>query len=207
MAKKARVYDGTAWQELASAQTDLTAYSTTAQMDAAIAAIPAGGLTLINTTSFSAVATQNFPSVFSATYDSYHIVFNFRGSASAKAAFRFSAGASPITTATYASKTIYSGVNSTSILQTNAPAGTYLELGNITSSATFGTCAGSMTVSNVFAAVRSGISGVSMNASTSEIYLSTFGGQNTNTTSYDGFALTASTGTITGSASVYGYNK
>ena len=36
MAKKARVYDGTAWQELASAQTDLTAYSTTAQMNAAI---------------------------------------------------------------------------------------------------------------------------------------------------------------------------
>ncbi len=36
MAKKARVYDGTAWQELASAQTDLTAYSTTAQMNAAL---------------------------------------------------------------------------------------------------------------------------------------------------------------------------
>jgi hypothetical protein len=32
LAKKARVYDGTAWQELASAQTDLTAYSTTAQI-------------------------------------------------------------------------------------------------------------------------------------------------------------------------------
>ena len=38
LAKKARVYDGTAWQELASAQTDLTAYSTTAQMNTAIAA-------------------------------------------------------------------------------------------------------------------------------------------------------------------------
>ena len=36
MAKKARVYDGTAWQELASAQTDLTAYSTTAQMNTAL---------------------------------------------------------------------------------------------------------------------------------------------------------------------------
>ena len=38
MAKKSRVWDGTAWQELASAQTDLTAYSTTAQMNTAIAA-------------------------------------------------------------------------------------------------------------------------------------------------------------------------
>ena len=34
MAKKSRVWDGTAWQELASAQTDLTAYSTTAQTTA-----------------------------------------------------------------------------------------------------------------------------------------------------------------------------
>jgi hypothetical protein len=42
LAKKARVYDGTAWQELASAQTDLTAYSTTAQMNTAIAADSTG---------------------------------------------------------------------------------------------------------------------------------------------------------------------
>jgi hypothetical protein len=34
LAKKSRVWDGTAWQELASAQTDLTAYSTTAQTTA-----------------------------------------------------------------------------------------------------------------------------------------------------------------------------
>jgi hypothetical protein len=38
MAKKAKVWDGANWQELASAQTDLTAYSTTAQMDTVIGA-------------------------------------------------------------------------------------------------------------------------------------------------------------------------
>jgi hypothetical protein len=48
LAKKARVYDGTAWQELASAQTDLTAYSTTAQMNAAIVA-PGKVLQVVNT--------------------------------------------------------------------------------------------------------------------------------------------------------------
>jgi hypothetical protein len=37
LAKKARVYDGTAWQELASAQTDLTAYSTTAEISSTYA--------------------------------------------------------------------------------------------------------------------------------------------------------------------------
>ena len=48
MAKKARVYDGTAWQELASAQTDLTAYSTTAQISSTYATqldFPAGAWT------------------------------------------------------------------------------------------------------------------------------------------------------------------
>jgi hypothetical protein len=48
LAKKARVYDGTAWQELASAQTDLTAYSTTAQVSSTYATqanFPAGAWT------------------------------------------------------------------------------------------------------------------------------------------------------------------
>jgi len=55
LAKKARVYDGTAWQELASAQTDLTAYSTTAQMNTAIAAKT--GMTLLSTTTLSGAST------------------------------------------------------------------------------------------------------------------------------------------------------
>jgi hypothetical protein len=37
LAKKSRVWDGTAWQELASAQTDLTAYSTTAEISSTYA--------------------------------------------------------------------------------------------------------------------------------------------------------------------------
>lgn len=206
LGKKARVYDGTAWQELASAQTDLTAYSTTAQMNTAIAAVPKG-LTLINTTSFSAVASQNIANVFSATYDSYSIVFTFSGSTSAKAAFRVSSSGSPITTSTYAFKTILSGTNSDSVLQTRSPSTTYIEIGDITSAATSGYVGGSMTVSNPFTANRTGIAGVCNSATTGDVFLSVFGGVNTNNTSYDGFALTCSTGTITGSVSVYGYSK
>jgi len=53
LAKKARVYDGTAWQELASAQTDLTAYSTTAQVSSTYATqanFPAGAWTVYTPT-------------------------------------------------------------------------------------------------------------------------------------------------------------
>lgn len=58
MGKKARVYDGTAWQELASAQTDLTAYSTTAQMNAALVGSVKQVLSTTKTDTFSAsVAT------------------------------------------------------------------------------------------------------------------------------------------------------
>jgi hypothetical protein len=207
LAKKARVYDGTAWQELASAQTDLTAYSTTAQISSTYSPISTTGLVLLNTTSFSAVASQNIANVFSATYDSYSIVFTFSGSTSAKAAFRVSSSGSPITTSTYSFKTILSGTNSDSVLQTRNPSTTYIEIGDITSAATSGYVGGSMTVSNPFTANRTGIAGVCNSATTGDVFLSIFGGVNSNNTSYDGFALTCSTGTITGSVSVYGYKK
>jgi hypothetical protein len=92
LAKKARVYDGTAWQELASAQTDLTAYSTTAQMNAAIDA--ASGLTLIKTQTIgTAVASVTVTDAFSATYDSYKIVVS-GGVASTLTSIRTTLGAS-----------------------------------------------------------------------------------------------------------------
>jgi hypothetical protein len=176
-------------------------------IDATVFGLPSGSLIKINTTTFSAVATQNFPSVFSATYDSYLIVFTFSGSTSARGAFRVSSGASPITTSTYAYKNIYSGTNSTFIAQNNSASATYIEIGDMTSAATSGYVGGQMTVSNPFTANRTGIAGICNAATTGDVFLSIFGGVNTNNTSYDGFALTASTGTITGFATVYGYNK
>ena len=82
-----------------------------------------------------------------------------------------------------------------------------MELGDIASGATAGFIGGSMTVSNPFAAARTAISGIARAATSGDVFLSTFMGENTNNTSYDGFALTCSTGTITGSASVFGFNK
>lgn len=75
MAKKARVWTGTEFVELASAQTDLTAYSTTAQMNTAIAAAPSG-LTLISTITFSAAATINVNNVFTSAFANYFVILN-----------------------------------------------------------------------------------------------------------------------------------
>ena len=73
MAKKARVYDGTALQELASAQTDLTAYSTTAQMNTAITD-GVGLVPILTHTIGTAVSSVTVTDAFSATYDSYKII-------------------------------------------------------------------------------------------------------------------------------------
>jgi len=75
LAKKARVYDGTAWQELASAQTDLTAYSTTAQVSSTYSPISTTGLVLITSQTIgTAVSSVTVSNAFSATYDAYKIV-------------------------------------------------------------------------------------------------------------------------------------
>ncbi len=58
IAKKARVYDGTAWQELASAQTDLTAYSTTAQTTAGFRNAIINGDFRINQRAFTSTTTS-----------------------------------------------------------------------------------------------------------------------------------------------------
>jgi hypothetical protein len=54
LAKKSRVWDGTAWQELASAQTDLTAYSTTAQINSLLSGSIKQVLSTTKTDTFSA---------------------------------------------------------------------------------------------------------------------------------------------------------
>jgi hypothetical protein len=74
MAKKAKVWSGTEWVDLAAATTDLSAYSTTAQMNTAIAA--GDGLTLINTTTFSAQTSVAIDNVFSTTYQNYKVIIS-----------------------------------------------------------------------------------------------------------------------------------
>ena len=94
MAKKARVYDGTAWQELASAQTDLTAYSTTAQISSTYSPISTTGLVLITSqtigTAVSSVVVNN---AFSSNYDAYKIIIT-GGTASATNYLTLKLGAS-----------------------------------------------------------------------------------------------------------------
>ena len=105
MAKKSRVWDGTAWQELASAQTDLTAYSTTAQMNTAISA--ALGLTLINTVTLSGTSVI-VTNCFTSTYANYLIVSNCTNSLTTQNDMLFQLRAAGVTTTSgYTNSMIY----------------------------------------------------------------------------------------------------
>lgn len=197
MAKKARVWTGTEFVELASAQNDLTAYSTTAQMNTAITA--ASGLTLINTTTVSAVASQSFNNVFNATYDNYRLVVSVTGTTLAILQLRFRVGGVDTTSSSYYLGQIFVGAQaSLGLGGTNNSLGTGLAVGY--------TANGFMTGMVVDIQAPNLAQRTSTHGTTAGAYLALNGGILDNATVYDGFTLITG-GTITGTISLYGYNK
>ena len=203
MAKKARVYDGTAWQELASAQTDLTAYSTTAQMNTAITA--ASGLTLINTTSFSAVASQSINDVFSATYDNYVLIMDFSSSANVSINFRLRASGSDLSTTDYNYHTQTLATNSTTYSAIAGGAETSFKI--TTSDGTDSLKSVDVTLLRPFLTQQTSLIGTHNYSGISgapPYKGGTVHGSFSLTTSATGFTIFPVSGTITGKIRVYG---
>jgi hypothetical protein len=99
MAKQAKVWTGSAWADLASATTDLTPYSTTAQMNTAIDV--GSGLKLLNTTTFTNQTNIDITNVFSSTYDNYKLeilVYNTGSTIDANFTYQLISGSTPATT-------------------------------------------------------------------------------------------------------------
>ncbi len=202
MAKKARVYDGTAWQELASAQTDLTAYSTTAQMNTAITA--ASGLTLISTTSVTvAAAAISVNDCFSATYDNYFAIVELTPVSTGTLNFRFRNAGSDRTDSAYT-------YNSTAYNSAGTLAGNY-------GSGTSAVIMQSYTAINGNAVLQIQNPFLSkVKYLQNHYYTVNSAGSNTSGTSgaiyatansNDGFSIFSSAGNITGKITVYGYVK
>jgi hypothetical protein len=167
------------------------------------------GLTLINTTSFSGVAsTSSAASTFTATYDFYTIKINFTQNTTAGIPrFLFRASGSDITT-NYFFGGIARGSNATTI----ANDGSNIGFVNCSSS-TVATTAGvqnflTLNLSKPTVAGRKfGTSQISFYEATDFYsgFYTNFG--NSNATAADAFTFTTSAGTLTGSYSVYGWNK
>jgi hypothetical protein len=162
------------------------------------------GLVLLNTTSFSGVASQSVNDVFSATYDNYKILLNnFTGSTGTTVNMRLRVSGADASGTNYnrellsCSNTTVSAVRSTGLnsfeaisrMQGSTPIMTDIHLVN------------PFIASETTAKIQDTEGQVGTNIN---LLLATF--NHTLATSYTGFTL-LSGGNMTGSVSVYGYNK
>ena len=166
------------------------------------------GLVLLNTTSFSAVASQNIQSVFSSTYDNYKIILNLTAAASSAGSIlgRIITGTSTVDTGTnyYAAS---NGVNwSNGAVNQNRITQSSWIWGNVATADTgytkfnFDVLSPNLAQYAVFLGGQSGVSATVP-------YHSHGAHWHVSSAIVTGFQLFANTGTITGTVSVYGYNK
>jgi hypothetical protein len=177
------VYNGTGWVPVAPADT--------------------AGLVHINTTSFSAVASQSINDVFSATYDNYRIIMNQVGTGVGQLRFRYRVSGADNSVTNYRQQVVggdgasaFAGRDSG--LSFHLPGRTMN--GEQTSSI--------VDVINPFSSTLRAQQFTNYNdLTTGNIVLGLLASQLDVTTSYTGFTIFPENGTITGSVSVYAYAK
>ena len=160
------------------------------------------GMVLLNTTSFSAVASHSLAaSTFTSTYTNYRIVFDYiYGSANALLRLRYRKAGTDNTSSIYYSGvgfTNWSGVAGVSTSSAAATSSAILSLSTVT---------GSLTLDISQPLVRPLLTGMAMQAGPEDrgVYISAYiNGSDT----FDSLTLFPASGTITGSYSVYGLNK
>jgi hypothetical protein len=162
------------------------------------------GLIHINTTSFSAVASQSFNDVFTSAYKNYKIMTEIETTASAGfgLSFRLRASGSDNTTNNYHygstggrtnNANISFGVGSTNVFAT-------MQLNNNQANHL------SFDVLYPQTAKRTYLSGGVTGQDGTSFYGGVFAGYHNTTTAFDGFSIITGSGTITGEVRIYGYN-
>jgi hypothetical protein len=160
------------------------------------------GMVLLNTTSFSAVASQSVNDVFSATYENYLILLNVPTATIADSILmRLRVSGSDNSSSNYYWSLIYQNFSGATTPQGANSNGltTAFRVGYSSS-----TTRASIQLFSPFATSQTSFNADAGNHN-SDFALS--GGNTSVTTSYTGFTIIASSGTLTGTVSVYGYNK
>jgi hypothetical protein len=175
-------------------------------IDATVFALPSAGLTLINTTSFSGVASQSSDDVFSSTYDNYRIVLKYTQSTSNTTTMRFRTSGSSNTNATYSNAVYRYQSDNTVGGQAGDESQTVLTINGAAIANFVNTY--SIDVFSPNLAEYTNINMVGYLGQSASRVRAIFGsGHFANTTLFDGFQIISTTGNITGTYSVYGYNK
>jgi hypothetical protein len=164
----------------------------------------AQGLTLINTTSFSAVSSVSLPaSTFSATYKSYRIVMRASISTAGHMQIRLRTAGTDNTTSNYYSGYWYTNL-ATGATGTDAAGAA----SNIMSKMGYSNGANVINVFyDVYNPFESTVTGFSALQQRVDAVVASIGGFFQLTTSFDSATFIPSAGTITGNVSVYGYNE
>ena len=154
------------------------------------------GMVLLNTTSFSGVASQSINSVFSATYDDYKILINCVASTDTDISFRWRTSGTDNSNVSYQNR---NGEYVTAFQAYDNGLRGYANIGYCRDQ----TNLYQMEVANPFVAKRTNM--LFHNSMENAHILGAVLFENT--TSFDGFTFFPNAGTITGYVSVYGYNK
>jgi hypothetical protein len=163
------------------------------------------GLTLINTTSFSGVSSQAV-NPFSATYDAYKIVLTLTAaSGNPTMTFRIRNGATDKTAGEYYFGGFNSTIGTSAVGAYRATGATALTIGDMVSSGATRYLT-IMDIVNPFNTTKTKATYTGFYANASDFFGYGVAGLIDDSTSYDGYNIIASTGTITGKVVTYGYN-
>ena len=164
------------------------------------------GMVLLNTTSFSAVASQSISDVFSATYDNYRIILDVTSNVNTALSMRMRVAGSDNSTSNY--NVQYASVDNTTLSAGRIATGTSWNMNGGQGTAR---CFYGLTLLNPFATQFTGV--YMENSLRYDANLLAVGFQALGfaaTTSFTGFTLFPVGGaspTISGTLSVYGFNK
>jgi hypothetical protein len=160
----------------------------------------ATGLVLLNTTSFSGVSSQSFNDVFSATYQNYVVYLNMESTLTSDFQFRWRVSGADNTSSVYN----YQIAGLTSSNTSSNLTGATQNLFKFSSGFANNTTATTLNFFDPFTTNRSFFTSASIGVGGGLSITNTGAGQHTNSTSFTGFTLFASTGNITGTVRVYG---
>jgi hypothetical protein len=176
---KLEVYNGTNWVGVAPTTTQ--------------------GLTLINTTSFSGVASQNFTSIFSSSYTNYKILLTNLTGANQVIRGRFGTSGTPNSASSY----FYGGFTMTTGGTSGAASGN----SQTSIFLTYAASDPSSILIDIFqpnTAVRTEFNYFGYDGYNNRMHIGS--GAFTNTTSFTDFQIFPDSSNISGTASIYGYN-
>jgi hypothetical protein len=156
------------------------------------------GMVLLNTTSFSAVSSQSINDVFSTTYNNYKLIFVGVCSTAAGLRFRGRVSGADNSTSNYFNQVVKG--NNTTVEASRESSQTSSDIGEMGTN----TSSISLDIFSPFLTAKTQISG--LNEVGLNVIVMRSGGFN-DTTSFTGFTVFPASGTITGTITIYGYNK